>query len=1140
MNMARFYLIGNHGRMKYRLMLLLIVLSLVMVTITAQARQVSETSSLQPIGATKHSAKSTHNITAIPQVTWIGLGDLARVTVDNVGLIGLYEAPEFWDGTYDGTFPEDVTNWNGFVAEYPRDSRQFYLFSSGLWIGVLYPIILGADTTYVYRVATGAYTPDVAPLSPLHLSTQIIPPGETGAGDLLFVPPGSTPSAYQRLWEYADTTSLNALRRAYYGTDEYALDPADGDIVSEQDSWCVYGDWIPEEEGHFLWPSFGYDTDSLGIQVEQRSYCWGSGPQMNYIFFSYKIKNMNAFALHDLYVGFFMDADVGPGELTNPDVGPNDDLIGFDTVRNLGFTYDSNGQEPGWTAPAGYIGTVFLNTPGDMGLTAFSTWLRSDQGPEGVVDDEQQDAKKYGELVGDMDGHGHAIPEDPDPAIYETFDQPRDVRSLMASGPYVCLDPGEEVEVTVAMIAGNSLEELQENADSTQALHDRGYVVWETFVSRVEVSPRQLSPGEDVQVTAHVWDPDGILKVMASFANPPLLDTLTLYDDGTHGDGTCGDHLYGNTWTTEVSGMAYTMNLSAWDSLSNLRVCQNVASFTTLGPIRTAGYHHCQADTIPSPGDTLYLSILLENTGQETVHGVAANITAASGGGTDLTFGDIAAGDTVESVDNIVLYIPEYWSAEENIRLDLSITDSAYVTSRWTDSLNVALVDDVPPVIHDPECVPTFTNAGQAVTFRTRLVDGAGVQSALVDIESPLGTVIVDDLVLHDDGLHNDGLADDGLFGNQWTTTAGQERFYNINLSVTDNLNNQKDHINLMEFTTKPFTTTASILLVDDDHYNRPHHGTSQLYETYYMDALEANGYSYDYWDVFCYGNPPDSILNRYALIVWETGETCGRKYYDEEYMNAEAVSLSEGTLLRNYLLFQNGKLFISGQGLADIEDNYSSLLRFLGISSFEYDVDEEQLIGVTDNPIGDGLSAGLSGGGGANNQFIQSAMVPDKYSIEGFPIFQYTDYTGEGCAAMMTSFSDYGAVTFAFGFEAITEEETRNVIMDRVITWLQTTRIENGLGSDAKLPQKYHLSQNYPNPFNPCTEITYALPQDGRVKLEIYNVLGQKVAVLVDAYQKAGYQTIRWNAQTLASGIYLCRLKAGDFAQTRKMVLLK
>lgn len=88
--------------------------------------------------------------------------------------------------------------------------------------------------------------------------------------------------------------------------------------------------------------------------------------------------------------------------------------------------------------------------------------------------------------------------------------------------------------------------------------------------------------------------------------------------------------------------------------------------------------------------------------------------------------------------------------------------------------------------------------------------------------------------------------------------------------------------------------------------------------------------------------------------------------------------------------------------------------------------------------------------------------------------------------------------------------------------------------------PQVFALIQNYPNPFNPVTLIKYDLPVDCQVKLEIYNILGRRVANLVDGQQKAGYKRATWNACDFASGIYFYRLKAGNFTSTRKMVLLR
>jgi hypothetical protein len=88
-------------------------------------------------------------------------------------------------------------------------------------------------------------------------------------------------------------------------------------------------------------------------------------------------------------------------------------------------------------------------------------------------------------------------------------------------------------------------------------------------------------------------------------------------------------------------------------------------------------------------------------------------------------------------------------------------------------------------------------------------------------------------------------------------------------------------------------------------------------------------------------------------------------------------------------------------------------------------------------------------------------------------------------------------------------------------------------------IPERFVLAQNYPNPFNPSTTIRYDLPKAANVSFKIFNTLGQPVATLVDERKEPGYYTVQWIA-SVPSGIYFYRLQAGEFVETKKMILLK
>ena len=111
----------------------------------------------------------------------------------------------------------------------------------------------------------------------------------------------------------------------------------------------------------------------------------------------------------------------------------------------------------------------------------------------------------------------------------------------------------------------------------------------------------------------------------------------------------------------------------------------------------------------------------------------------------------------------------------------------------------------------------------------------------------------------------------------------------------------------------------------------------------------------------------------------------------------------------------------------------------------------------------------------------------------------------------------------------------------------IATATLSNVLsvGNENTIPEQFALHQNYPNPFNPVTTLRYDLPKDALVNITIYDMMGRIIKTMVNTEQTAGYKSVQWNATNdtgspVSAGIYLYMIQAGQFRQTKKMVLLK
>ena len=161
---------------------------------------------------------------------------------------------------------------------------------------------------------------------------------------------------------------------------------------------------------------------------------------------------------------------------------------------------------------------------------------------------------------------------------------------------------------------------------------------------------------------------------------------------------------------------------------------------------------------------------------------------------------------------------------------------------------------------------------------------------------------------------------------------------------------------------------------------------------------------------------------------------------------------------------------------------------------------------------------------------YVDSGYIFDKMrSIKGVLIFDYSYYyyyfwVAEGIGLVRTQYDDGSGLDINYA-----------KIDGKMYGTLVSVEEEMPL-----LSSEFNVSQNYPNPFNPSTKIKYSLNQYGYVSLKVYDVLGKEVATLVNEDKSVGNYEVSFNASNLASGIYYYQFRAGEFVETKKMILLK
>jgi len=484
------------------------------------------------------------------------------------------------------------------------------------------------------------------------------------------------------------------------------------------------------------------------------------------------------------------------------------------------------------------------------------------------------------------------------------------------------------------------------------------------------------------------------------------------------------------------------------------------------------------------------------------------------------------------------------------IKSDCPSGDTVYIPLDFYDDLNTYLgsdtiafqvtgTDSTPPRVVQVDCHPQ-TSTGTD-TIMALIEDGADIKEAFALIKNGLNDSLIASVPLQDDGLNGDLQVGDRIFSGIYNGIAIGD-FY-VDIDATDIYDNSLICKQLAGFSTKPFQKNNSLLFYH--RYGRGHFSRWLLSgnalnaigiilepnsREHWLSTLDSLGSGYDFWDEFYRGEVPSNILLSYA----PEGEVIYADDYGDLSQNSQNNLID---LLSNY-----GKLILASGWLGQELDSTAFYNQYLHarLVSTPFDFLTGAVFGIPQEEMFSGFFFPFIAYGYCEEiDPIPPATTILKYNGSG--------YQSSGSAAIkytiQGSDDSSRAIYYAFNWAKLSNQE-RYRLLERSVNWLKTGVEEENI-PQVNLPDRFSLSQNYPNPFNPNTLIEYALPQASLVKLVIYNILGQKVKVLVDEYQKPGYKRILWDGkngqgQMVSSGIYFYQLKAGEQVFTKKMIMVK
>lgn len=686
---------------------------------------------------------------------------------------------------------------------------------------------------------------------------------------------------------------------------------------------------------------------------------------------------------------------------------------------------------------------------------------------------------------GDLDGEG-------------TNHSPGDRRIISATGPFYMM-PGDSQEVIYAIVGGISdhyltaINNMKSNLENARTLYSTLFTNIPSFVdlneeieylttSQTRVKFRAENP-DAVAITLHIQHPN----------ETPVI-SLSLFDDGQHDDGEAGDGIFGNSWDTVPfnnglwidAEVAYQAGFSyTWDNLNK--------NLTTGGPLVIAdalvGSDHLNHDGIANPGENIRYTLEINNNGNLAFSNIrifqvkpltpdfVTNIEAPEGHHTIATL----PGNTTYS-----------WPfSNEMPYFQFDILD----THPGNDYISflIQMIDDDYNIWQDTASIWVAPLEYQSSDFLMEQVSGIS--------DGALGFRIFDPAALTGDVYEVN-------FNDSSQTGAARYQLRNLN---------------------------SGNIIFNDQPYPDEYGHNSLSADGFFVTRGSTLPYDLLDWDS-ANGERWLTGVNWGASIFFG-GVDLGRNFFGTGLMEGEHHSVK--------IVFDSTKTTNCAVYRRDMGYAYDGLGIFYGEA---YDISDPEnprrinIVYAEDNDIKpadkiwnptDDIVGGreylfimhsdydsLNGGGYDDDNFGPTADV----------VWGIWSRLRDGYSFFQDNFDLF------FYYQ-------KGITIGNVYTFNPLDAL--GIKNENHAPLSFALFPNYPNPFNPSTQIRFSLAKAVDAKLTIFNVLGQRIKTLVDHQLSSGEYKIIWDGKNdsgeqVSSGIYFYRLQAGDFVQSRKMVLIR